>query len=145
MPYNYTSKQILYSETNMTKALNRNYYNDEKLSKDELLFFKKALEEKREKIEKNVKLTSNNVENGDKCHLKDEADQASNLIDTHTTNAIIKEQTKSLNQINRCLNKIATGRYGICNMCEETIDIERLKVKIFAEYCISCREIIEQQ
>ncbi len=129
----------------MTKALNRNYYNDEKLTKDELLFFKKALEEKREQIERNITLSSNNVQNDDQCHLKDEADQASSMIDTHTTNAIIKEQTKSLNQINRSLHKIASGRYGICNMCEEVIDIERLKVKIFAEYCISCREIIEQQ
>lgn len=129
----------------MTKALNRNYYNDEKLTKDELLFFKKALEEKREQIERNITLSSNNVQNDDQCHLKDEADQASSMIDTHTTNAIIKEQIKSLNQINRSLHKIASGRYGICNMCEEVIDIERLKVKIFAEYCISCREIIEQQ
>ena len=37
------------------------------------------------------------------------------------------------------------GTYGVCNLCEETINIERLKVKIFAEYCVDCREIIEQQ
>ena len=129
----------------MTKALNHDYYNEDKLTKDELLFFKKALEEKKEKIEKNVILSSNNVQNEDKCHLKDEADQASSIMDSHTTNAIIQEQRKSLNQINRCLNKIEFGRYGICNLCEEVIDIERLKVKIFAEHCISCREIIEKQ
>ncbi len=129
----------------MTKALNHDYYNEDKLTKDELLFFKKALEEKKEKIEKNVILSSKNVQNEDKCHLKDEADQASSIMDSHTTNAIIQEQRKSLNQINRCLNKIEFGRYGICNLCEEVIDIERLKVKIFAEHCISCREIIEKQ
>jgi len=129
----------------MTKALDKNYYTEEKLSKEDLLFFKKALEEKKEKIEKNIQLNLNNVQNEDKCHLKDEADQANNLIDSHTTNSILKEQTKSLNQVNRCLNKIEFGRYGICNMCEEVIDIERLKVKIFAEHCISCREIMENQ
>ena len=128
----------------MTKAIKQDYYED-KLSKDELLFFKKALEEKKEKIEKNLKLSSQNVQNEDKCHLKDECDQASNIIDSHTTNAIIQEQNKNLNQIKRCLNKIEFGRYGICNLCEELIDIERLKVKIFAEHCISCREIIEKQ
>lgn len=129
----------------MTKALNRTYYTEERLSKEDLLFFKKALEEKQAKIEANIQLTTNNLQNDDKCHLKDEADQASSMIDNHTTNSIIKEQTKNLNQIKRCLNKIEFGRYGICNMCEEVIDIERLKVKIFAEYCISCREIMEKQ
>ncbi len=129
----------------MTKALNTNYYTQERLSQDELLFFKKELESKKVKIEKNLIMSSKNLSNDDKCNLKDEADLVSNLMDNHTNNAIIKEQTKSLNQINRCLNKIEFGRYGICNMCEEVIDIERLKVKIFAEYCISCREIIEKR
>ena len=29
-------------------------------------------------------------------------------------------------------------------MCEDEIDIERLKVKPNAKYCITCREIIEK-
>jgi len=133
----------------MTKAIQDKYYylqnNEEKLTRDELLFFKKELEEKRAKIEKNLDLTSNNLANDDNCSLKDDADHASITIDISTVNAIIKEQNKTLNQINRCLHKVASGRYGICNMCEEVIDIERLKVKVFAEHCISCREIIEKQ
>ena len=133
----------------MTKAIEKKYYNlqnnEDKLTKEELLFFKKELEEKRAGIEKNLALTAENLDNDDNCNFKDEADHASVTIDISTANAIIKEQNKTLNQINRCLHKVASGRYGICNMCEEVIDIERLKVKIFAEHCISCREIIEKK
>jgi len=50
-----------------------------------------------------------------------------------------------LNQINRSLHKIEIGTYGICNLCEETIDIERLKVTLFAEQCVSCKELLEQK
>lgn len=50
----------------MTKALNKTYYTQEKLSKEDLLFFRKALEEKKEKIEKNIQLNLNNVQNEDK-------------------------------------------------------------------------------
>ncbi len=129
----------------MTKAIKPQYYNQERLTKDELLFFKKELEDKKMKIQKNLTLTSKNLDNEDNCNFKDEADHASNAIDTSTANAILVEQTKSINQIHRCLYKIEFGHYGICNMCEEVIDIERLKVKIFAEHCISCREIIEKR
>ena len=128
----------------MTKAINNDYYAD-KLTKEELLFFQKALEDKKVQIQKNLNITSSSLSNEDSCNLKDEADHASTIIDSSTANAIIREQNKNINQINRCLNKIEFGRYGICNTCEELINIERLKVNIFAEHCISCMELIEKQ
>jgi len=57
----------------------------------------------------------------------------------------LKRQYQTLNQINRGLNKIELGTYGLCNLCEETIDIERLKVTPFAEQCIPCKELLEKQ
>jgi len=133
----------------MTKAIESKYYElqdyKEKLTKEELLFFKKALEEKKIKIEKNLALTEKEFSQNDADCPKDECDHAAISVNNSANTAVIREQNKTLNQINRCLYKVESGRYGICNMCEEVIDIERLKVKIFAEYCISCREIIEKQ
>ena len=80
-----------------------------------------------------------------KDDLKDEADHASLAIENTRNNAILHEQHNTLNQINRSLNRIVMGSYGVCQLCEEVINIERLKVKIFAEYCISCKEILERQ
>ena len=132
----------------MTKAVKNKYYyrnSDERLTKDELLFFKDKLEEKKEKIQKSLDKTLKELNANVTDNPRDEADHASLAVDNLKNNAILKEQYKTLNQINRSLNRIAMGSYGVCNLCEETINIERLKVKVFAEYCVSCREIIEKQ
>ncbi len=132
----------------MTKAMQNKYYyinSEDRLSKEELLFFKNELEEKKEKIQKNLDKTTKELNANVIGDPKDEADHACLAVDNLTNNAIVKEQYNTLNQINRSLNRIAMGTYGVCNLCEETIDIERLKVKIFAEYCVSCREVIEKQ
>ena len=132
----------------MTKSIQNKYYyrnSEERLSKNELLFFRTELEEKKEKIQKNLDKTSQELNANVAGDPKDEIDHACLAVDNLRNNAILKEQYKTLNQINRSLNRIAIGTYGVCNLCEETINIERLKVKIFAEYCVSCREIIEKQ
>jgi len=131
----------------MTKAIKNKYYDnsEDRLNKKELLFFKNELEKKKEKIQKNLNIASTELNATSKDNPKDEADHASQALENITNNAIVKEQYKTLDQINRSLNRIAIGSYGICHMCEEVIDIERLKVKIFAEYCVSCREVIEKQ
>ncbi len=130
----------------MTKALNSKYYNNETtLTKTELLFFKNELEAKKIKIQKNLNITSAELGHNTHGDLRDEGDHASQSLETNTNNAILHKQSGTLNQINRSLERIRIGTYGTCNLCEEGINIERLKVKIFAEYCISCREIVEKQ
>jgi len=130
----------------MTKSLNRSYYEnfDDKLTKEELLFFKKELEEKQKKILKNLKNAEEELNNTNSCDLRDEADHAFFAADNSTNLLLLTEQKKILNQINRSLKRIKLGTYGICNLCEETIDVERLKVTLFAEQCISCKELLEQ-
>ena len=129
----------------MTKALNPHYYNNQTtLTQSELLFFKNKLEEKKIKIEKNLNITSSSLDNINN-NLRDEGDYASQALDTNTNNAIIQGQSTILNQINQSLKQMREGSYGVCILCEENINIERLKVNIFSEHCISCKEIIEKQ
>ena len=118
---------------------------DNYLSKEDVLFFKNDLEEKRNKILTNLQHTSQEV-NG--CQSKtggDESDQASFFQGINIHKSISEKQTNMLKEIELSLSKIKEGSYGICEMCEEPIPIERLKVKVFARYCISCREVVEKQ
>ncbi len=130
----------------MTLALNNNYYNqnsDEQLNQEELNFFKKELEKQKEKLEISLKRKIEELNNQDEA--KDEADHATIAIDNLTSNTILREQQKTLNQIKRSLNKIALGTYGICTMCEEKINIERLKIQMFSEHCVSCRNKLDKR
>ena len=46
-------------------------------------------------------------------------------------------------QIDRALQKIEDGSYGICEECEIDIDRERLRILPFAIYCRDCKELLE--
>jgi len=131
----------------MTKSINNSYYTniEENLTQAELLFFKKELEEKQKKILENLRNREKELNSNTACDLRDEGDHAFFAANHSTNNAIFQEQHKMLNQINRSLKRIDLGTYGVCNLCEETINVERLKVTLFAEQCISCKELLEQQ
>ena len=43
-----------------------------------------------------------------------------------------------LKKVNEALDKIASGKYGLCENCRQAIDPERLKVVPEAKLCMSC-------
>jgi DnaK suppressor protein len=96
-------------------------------------------------IEKILNSLSNEIKDINKCEINDEADFAAASMDSGRDYQIYVNQKKELEEINEALKKINEGRYGICEMCEEPIQEERLKIKPVAKYCIICREIIEKE
>lgn len=46
----------------------------------------------------------------------------------------------TLHQINRALERIERGTYGICRLCEEWIHPRRLQAYPVAELCLDCKE-----
>ena len=101
-------------------------------------------------------LKKNNIlRNIQKCEIEidlmrgqsptDEGDYAVLTNEAAIDNSLIEKQLQELEEIELSLDKISQGTYGICEMCEEPIGIERLKVKPFARYCITCREINEKE
>jgi len=131
----------------MTKSIKSSYYKNiaDRLTDKELLFFKKELENKKNKILLDLKNRDSELNDTRTSELRDEVDHAFFAITNLTNNSILKRQYQTLNLINRGLNKIELGTYGVCNLCEETIAVERLKVAPFAEQCISCKEMLENQ
>jgi len=114
------------------------------LNNQELKTFKKELEEMKRQIQSNLKSSSFEMNNLMDNEPKDEGDHASAERGCSIANMLDK-QAEKLEAIERSLKRIKTTTYGICESCGEDINIERLKVKIFADYCISCREIIEKE
>ena len=114
------------------------------LTKEELEYFKNELLNLKSKIIKNIKKSSNEIDLMRQQNPNDEGDYSVLLNDSSIENKIIEKQIKELNEIETALGKIIEGKYGICEMCEDEISIERLKVKPYAKYCISCREINEK-
>jgi len=115
------------------------------LNQTEIDFFKAALQERKETIKKNLLINSNERDGMRENELKDEADHASMSLDSAVDNAISIQQSKELAEIELALDKIKDKTYGTCDLCGSEINIERLKVKNFARYCINCREVVEKE
>lgn len=113
-------------------------------SKD-LQFFKDELLALKNSINKNVNSAEKEITLMRHQSPTDEGDYAVLLNDTAIDDTLISNQLQKLKEIDEALDKIANGNYGICDMCEEPISIARLKVKPYAKYCISCREINEKE
>ena len=115
------------------------------LTEKELEKFQNNLLDRRVQIEKNLRGTTLELEGMRELELNDEGDYAAASAETIVDSAILVQQRKELNEIELALDKIKIGTFGICEMCEEPIGRERLEVKNFARYCITCREITEKE
>ena len=110
----------------------------------ELNYFREILESRRNQINKNINGVNAELAQLSGQELNDEADHASNSNNSMIESAIVSQQNQELKEINVTLGKISIGDYGICEMCEDPIGFQRLKVKPHAIYCIDCREIVEK-
>ena len=110
----------------------------------ELNYFKEILESRKAQIEKNISGVNDELDQLNSLELNDEGDHASVNNNSMVESAIVTQQEKELSEINVTLAKIVTKEYGICEMCEDDIGFQRLKVKPHAIYCIDCREIVEK-
>jgi len=134
----------------MTKAINGVYYSHTRedlpnpLTPNEISFFKEGLEKEEATIKNNLNMSSNEMDNFRNSNPKDEADHASIALEQTLGTKLSAIQANKLVLITKSLEKIENNCYGICDLCEEAINVERLKIKMFAEYCISCRELVEQ-
>jgi len=113
--------------------------------KEDIEYLRAELLEMADKLKSNIAKAEEEIELMRNQSPTDEGDYAVLINDTAIDDTLIAKQHKKLEEIELALDKMSKEEYGICEMCEEPIDIERLKVKPFAKFCISCREISEQE
>ena len=114
------------------------------MQQSEYNYFKEILESRKAQIVKNISGVNDELDQLNALELNDEGDHASVNNNSMVESAIVNQQAKELGEINVTLGKIVNGDYGICEMCEDPIGFQRLKVKPHAIYCIDCREIVEK-
>ena len=73
------------------------------------------------------------------------ADVASDNYEREFSLSLADTEQKLLNRINDTLEKIDTGTYGTCELCEKKITKARLKIVPYAEMCVPCQEKQEKK
>lgn len=111
---------------------------------NELHYFEEILLARQVQIIKNLNGVEAEMMQLRECELNDEGDYASISNDNMVESAIGAQQSQELLEIETALGKIKSKQYGICEMCEDDIGFQRLKVKPHARYCIICRPIVEK-
>jgi len=106
---------------------------------------KEILLERKELITKNIQGSRDSIDSLKNSECNDEFDYAEVSSDSFKEGIIANQQIKELKEIEEALKGIEKGTYGICEMCDESIAIGRLRAKPFAKYCTPCREIHEQE
>lgn len=73
------------------------------------------------------------------------ADVATEMEDREKSYALIDNEKKLLNDINKALERIDNGTYGICRICGNEISDERLDFIPYASLCIECEKSREKE
>lgn len=80
---------------------------------------------------------------GDREQLPDPLDQASYELEHGTMLRIRDRESKLIRKIQRALENLKSGDFGICETCGEEIGIERLKARPVTTHCIQCKTRLE--
>ena len=75
--------------------------------------------------------------------LADEVDLASSELNQSVALRLRDRERSLLLKIELALAKIDAGTFGICEDCEEPIEVKRLEVRPVADLCIRCKEAQE--
>ena len=115
------------------------------MKKTELKRFKTILESKRAALVANAQaMTAENM-TLDVNDLPDEMDLASSEgLQSFEFRLRGREKT-FLDKIDRALQKIIGGEFGVCEECGEEISVKRLEARPETTLCIRCKEDQERQ
>ncbi|HLG19361.1 MAG TPA: RNA polymerase-binding protein DksA [Bdellovibrionota bacterium] len=75
----------------------------------------------------------------------DMTDQASAEIDRNFLLRIKDRERKLILKMKEALERIDDGSFGVCEICGEGIDEERLKARPVTTQCIECKTEMEEQ
>ncbi|MEK7692162.1 MAG: TraR/DksA C4-type zinc finger protein [Bdellovibrionota bacterium] len=70
----------------------------------------------------------------------DEVDQASSDIEQGMRMRMRNRESILIKKIEAALKRIEDGIFGLCELCEEPIELKRLRARPVANLCIGCKE-----
>ena len=111
------------------------------LSDHQINSIKEKLLSEKEKIALTVKSQDNFCL--DQNELSDPLDEASVNIQASQELRFRNREVFYLKKINKSLQRMDNGLYGLCENCEGEIGYDRLLARPTAELCISCKEEAE--
>ena len=120
-----------------------------KLSKKEIEMFKSLLLEKRNELLGNVSYMEKDALREDRSDLSNMpihmADAGTDSYEQEFTLDLMDSERKLISEIDKALDRIEDGTYGICQVNGEPIPKPRLEAIPWARCCVGCANILEKK
>lgn len=115
------------------------------MNKSQLKKFRNLLQSKRDNIIRRAQQTLSEDMTLDANELPDEMDLASTEYLQSFTFRLRGREKTFLAKIQKALNKIEDGTFGLCEACEAPIALKRLEARPETTLCIKCKEEQERE
>jgi DnaK suppressor protein len=109
--------------------------------RDALLRLYKSLVGRRDELRKRLGGELNSL--FEKSSSGDSADQAFGSDSEEVTSQLAELEARELSQIERALQRLKQGTYGLCEGCQKRIPVARLNALPFTTVCVDCQREIE--
>lgn len=108
--------------------------------------FKKILEDLRDEMTRLVQEESEDLKNEKdaKGYSQHQADEGTDDFSRNLSLQLTDKEIKVLRQIDRALEKIEEGTYGVCDISEDEIPIKRLEAIPYANMTVAAQEKFEK-
>jgi DnaK suppressor protein len=110
------------------------------MNSEALAKFRKLLLEEKQRILNNTKQALKNELALSPDDLPDETDLAASEINQNLIFKLRDRERQLLTKIDEALDRMDSGSFGVCQDCEEPIEIRRLEARPVSTMCIACKE-----
>ena len=110
---------------------------------EDIYFFKQLLTEQLETLLGQAEIMVHGLIEKDNETSPDPLDRASFESERDTMFRIRDRESKLIRKVQRSLEDLENGLFGICEMCEKEIALERLKARPVTTHCIKCKTKME--
>ena len=116
------------------------------LSKNDVQRYKKRLEEQKDQITQALQTSTKEVKKPDEAtgYSQHQADQGTDDFDRRISLEVTSHEFQLLRQIERALEKIKDGTYGVCDISGDTIPPARLDAMPYANTTVKAQEMLEK-
>lgn len=116
------------------------------LSKTDVQRYKKRLEEQKNQITQSLQTSTKEVKKPDEAtgYSQHQADQGTDDFDRRISLEVTSHEFQLLRQIERALEKIQEGTYGICDISGDKIPPARLDAMPYATTTVKAQEMLEK-
>jgi DnaK suppressor protein len=117
----------------------------EPVNQKELKRFRKILEDSRKELLSSARKTLTEEATFDTDDLPDEIDLASSEYTQSMLFRLRDREKYLLGKIEKAIDRITDGTFGVCENCEEEISVKRLEARPVTTLCIRCKEEEEKE